>query len=1312
MNNEEKLLDYLKRVSAELGQTRERLRRAEERASEPIAIIGMACRLPGGVRSPGDLWQLVDEGRDAIGAFPTDRGWDLDALYDPDPDHAGTTYVRSGGFIDAGAFDPAFFDISPREAIAIDPQQRLLLETAWEAFENARIPPTPLLRGSATGVYVGTSGQDYWDGVVSDIPAEYEGYFGVSTAASVLAGRISYTFGFEGPAVTVDTACSSSLVAVHLAVQALRADECGLALAAGVHVLATPGAFVAFSRQRGLSPDGRCHAFSDDAEGTGWAEGVGALVLERLSEARRNGHPVLAVIRGTAINQDGASNGLTAPNGPAQERVIRAALANAGLNTADVDAVEAHGTGTALGDPIEAEALMNTYGRGGRPGSEPLRLGTLKSNIGHTMAAAGVAGVIKMVMAMRHGVLPKTLHITRPTTKVEWEGGDVSLLTESRPWEMLDDRPRRAGISAFGVSGTNAHVVLEQASPVQAAAEQAADVQTTADAVSPSWLLSSKTADGLRGQAARLAAHVTARPELRAEEVAWSLAATRTHFPHRAVLLGRNRDELIAAATALAEDSPSPAIVQGKAQFGGKTVFVFPGQGTQWTGMGLDLLNTSPVFAKRITECDTALRPYTNWSLLEALHHPIERVDILQPTLFAIMTALADLWQSHGIHPDAVIGHSQGEIAAAHIAGALTLNDAARIVALRSQALRQLTGHGTMASLSLPAHTATQLITPWTGQLTIAALNGPQTTIISGDTQAIDQLLTHCQKTGTHAQKINVDYASHSPHIETIRDRILNDLTPITPQQTHTPWYSTLHNTWLTGTEADATYWYNNLRQPVTFHPAITTLINQNHHHFIETSPHPVLTTPITDTAPTATATETLRRNHGTHTQITTALAHLHTHGHPTPWKNHLTPTPTTDLPTYHFQHKNHWLAPSSTTAADKPDGSGRRALEAPSEDFVERLARLDDAARRSAVVDMVLGQAAAALGHSDPGAVERTRPFPELGFDSLAGVDLRNRLNRLTRLELRSTVVFDHPTPAALAEHVGDLLLDGVATSSPAEAGSSASDMISELFRTAIREGKADTGDQLLLNVARLRPMFSDASRIQDPPSPLPLASGTGKLRLVCVNPITPNTGAHIYYRFAALWPGDERISALPAPGFGTGELLPADAKALVSLQTRMVLDHVGDDPFVLLGTSSGGMLSHCIAHNLCELGQAPRAVAMLDTYTLGHAYLKMGREEFLEAIYDRSYSAVSIDNTRLSAYIWLSELFADWNPQPSPIPTLLVRATEPLLPGLGESEWQTRLDAASTLIDVPGDHFSMMDEHAGTTARAVHDWLERTIK
>ncbi|WP_157420664.1 type I polyketide synthase, partial [Actinomadura kijaniata] len=861
---------------------------------EPIAIVGMACRYPGGATSPEALWRLVAEGTDAIGEFPTDRGWDLDSLFDPDPERRGTTYTRFGGFLpDLGAFDAEFFGISPREALAMDPQQRLLLETSWETFENAGLDPETL-RGSRTGVFTGTNGQDYLTLVYGN--EDLDGYLITGNAASIVSGRLAYTFGLEGPAISVDTACSSSLVALHLAIQALRNGECDLALAGGVSVMATPASFIDFSRQRGLAPDGRSKSFAAAADGTGWGEGVGLLLVERLSDARRNGHQILAVVRGSAVNQDGRSSQLSAPNGPSQQRVIRQALANAGLTPAEVDAVEAHGTGTRLGDPIEANALLATYGQ---DREQPLLLGSIKSNIGHSAAAAGVAGIIKMVEAMRHGVLPRTLHVDEPSPHVDWDAGRVELLTDNRDWPELD-RPRRAAVSSFGISGTNAHVILEQApetDPDPASAEPEEHTGPMA------WLLSARTEAALRDQAERLLEHLETNPDLNPAAVAATLA-TRTAFPRRVAVIGDDATGLTEALRAFTLHQPHPQLIEGTAT-AGKTVFVFPGQGSQWAGMGLELMQSSPVFAEHLRACDEALRPHTGWSLLEVLGDAsaLERVDVVQPALFSIMVSLARLWQHHGVHPDAVIGHSQGEIAAAHIAGALSLNDAAKIVALRSQAIRTHNRNGAMAAIPLPADQI-----PTGDGISIAAINSPTTTIVSGDTDAVAALVN----AHPGAKTIPVDYASHSPHVQPLQEQILTALADITPTTPDIPIHSTVQGA---NPEAlfDARYWYDNLRNTVQFHPTLTTLLGTGHTRFIEISAHPVLTTAIQDN-PNAIAIGTLRRNHGTPTQFLHALATARVHGITT---NPLHPTnphaPHTPLPTYPFQHQRYWLTPTTT---------------------------------------------------------------------------------------------------------------------------------------------------------------------------------------------------------------------------------------------------------------------------------------------------------------------------------------------------------------------------------------------------------------
>jgi rifamycin polyketide synthase module 7/8 len=930
MADEVQLRDYLKRAIGDARDARKRLREVEEQAREPIAIVGMACRYPGGVSSPEELWHVVANGVDTVAGFPTDRGWDLDGLFDPDPDRPGTSYTSQGGFLHgAGLFDAGFFGISPREALAMDPQQRLLLETSWEAMERAGVDPYSW-RGADVGVFTGLSAQGYGAGSGRQVAPELEGFAGTGAAPCIATGRVSYVFGFEGPAVTVDTGCSSSLVAMDLAVQALRRGECSAALAGGAMVMAQPGSFLSFSRQRGLAADGRCKAYADGADGMGLAEGVGVVLLERLSVARERGHRVLAVLRGIAVNQDGASNGLTAPNGPSQQRVIRAALANAGLSAADVDVVEGHGTGTVLGDPIEAQALLATYGRDRDP-ARPLWLGSVKSNIGHTQAAAGVAGVIKMVEALRHGVLPATLHVDAPTAEVDWSAGAVELLTEARPWPR-GERPRRAGVSSFGISGTNAHLIIEEApeEPAQAAPEQP-------DAVVP-LVVSARSTGALAGQAGRLAAYLeTGAAPLPA--VAGALVSGRALLDERAVLVAGSTGEALAGLGALARGEAAPGLVTGGAATPGKVVWVFPGQGSQWVGMGRELLESSPVFAKRIAECADALAPWIDWSLVDVLRGDaapgtLDRVDVVQPASFAVMVGLASVWSSVGVVPDAVVGHSQGEIAAACVAGALSLADAARVVALRSQAIAtKLSGRGGMASVALSEDEAVARLRPWADRVEVAAVNSPSSVVVAGDAQALDEALDALAGQDVRVRRVAVDYASHSRHVEDIRDTLAETLAGITAQAPTVPFRSTVTGGWIRDAGVvDGDYWYRNLRNQVRFGPAVADLVAAGYRVFVEVSAHPVLVQPISETVDDAdvVATGTLRRDDGGVRRLLTSAAELFVRGVAVDWTGVLPPvTGHPDLPTYAFDHQHFWLRTedSATDAASLGQSAAEHPL-------------------------------------------------------------------------------------------------------------------------------------------------------------------------------------------------------------------------------------------------------------------------------------------------------------------------------------------------------------------------------------------------
>ncbi|QKW65461.1 type I polyketide synthase [Streptomyces sp. NA03103] len=883
--------------------------------NDAIAIIGIGCRFPGGITTPEQLWQLLTEERHAITDFPTNRGWP-DNLHHPDPTHPGTTYTRKGGFLhDADQFDAHFFGISPREALAMDPQQRSLLETAWHTLEHAGIDPTTL-HGTDTGVFVGMMYHDYAP-AAGQMPTDLEGLLLTGNLGSVLSGRLAYQFGFTGPALTLDTACSSSLVALHTATQALRNNECTLALAGGTTIMATPGTFIEFSRLQGLSPDGHCRSFSAHANGTGWSEGTALLLLEPLTQAQRNNHTVHAVIRATATNQDGPSNGLTAPNGQAQQRLIHHTLTTAHLTPHDIDAIEAHGTATPLGDPIEVQALHTVYGQ---DRTRPLWLGSLKSNLGHTQAAAGAAGVIKMIQALHHNLLPKTLHTDQPTPHIDWNNTPLQLLTQPQPWPHNPHRPRRAAISSFGISGTNAHLILEEPPPPPP------PQQPTTLPITP-YILTAKTPTALHTHAHHLTQHPTHHPPTHTAHT----LATRTHHPHRAVILTPDPTTLTTTLHHLTTNQPHPHLTTGE---GGaprrKPVFVFPGQGSQWIGMARELLDSSPVFAQRMADCARALAPHVDWDLTAVVSGAEgaaeqDRVDVVQPALFAVMVSLAAVWRSYGVEPAAVVGHSQGEIAAACVAGILSLEDAARVVALRSRALLRLTGGGGMMSVPLPRTEVDRWLTRWKGTLSVAAVNGPLSTVVSGASDALGALHGELTEAGVKARTIPVDYASHSAQVEQVRDELARLLGEIEPRPAEVPLLSTVTGDWLTDGEADAEYWYRNLRETVRLEDAVRTLLRERYDAFLEMSPHPVLAVGIEETAEAAGADAvvvgSLRRDQGGLAHLLSSVARAFVRGVDVDWARLFDGTGArhVDLPLYPFERQRYWIDPPRAATAAGP---------------------------------------------------------------------------------------------------------------------------------------------------------------------------------------------------------------------------------------------------------------------------------------------------------------------------------------------------------------------------------------------------------
>jgi amino acid adenylation domain-containing protein len=913
-------LDHAAFGSRAQAAMKPRARRASREADEAIAIVSMACRLPGDVTTPEEYWRLLDEGRDVITPFPSDRGWDVAALYDPDPDAAGKTYLTRGAFLtDIDRFDAGFFGINAREAIGMEPQQRLLLEVAWEAIERAGLKAEALSE-SQTGVYIGSMGASEYRPF--DALESLDGYAGTGSAASVMSGRLAYTLGLVGPAMTIDTACSSSLVALHLACQALRQGDCDRALVGGVQLMLTPFEFVEFSRVRGLPRDGRCKAFSAAADGAGLSEGCGVVVLERLSDALKSERKILAVVRGSAVNQDGRSQGLTAPNGPSQEQVIRRALELSCLSPTDIDAIEAHGTGTPLGDPIEVGALTAVFSQD--RAHRPLYLGSSKSNLAHSQAAAGVVGLMKMVLALVHERLPKTLHAEEPSPHIDWAASGLSLLTEAVDWKR-GDRVRRAGVSSFGISGTNAHVVIEEA-PEPRATTPAADDRTQPLLL----LLSAKSDRALRDQAARLEAYLDYAPDISPSDVAHTLAVERTAFERRALVIAKTREEIKEGLEAISSGEKSPRVVRGVARTQGKVVFVCPGQGSEWQEMARGLLGASSVFAEQIRLAERALAPHFETPLLPMLQGELgadwmEKVDHVQPALWSVMIGLAAMWRSFGVEADAVIGTSQGEIAAAVISGALSLEEGARIVGRRSRLLKRIVGKGGMAAVELaPEALEERIRARYAGRLSVGVINGPQSIVVSGDREAIEDLVGELEREGIFVKQLAAARvaAGHSQQVEPLKEELLWELEGLSPKPARVPFFSTVRADLLTGVELDARYWYDNMREPVRLSDACARLLESGHRFFIELSPHALLRVALEESFEHAGVPGawigSLRRGEGGLDRLLSSLADIHARGLPIDLERVLPPGRSVDLPTYAFDRESYWL---KTTKDNKDAG-------------------------------------------------------------------------------------------------------------------------------------------------------------------------------------------------------------------------------------------------------------------------------------------------------------------------------------------------------------------------------------------------------
>jgi acyl transferase domain-containing protein/acyl-CoA synthetase (AMP-forming)/AMP-acid ligase II/surfactin synthase thioesterase subunit len=1297
--------------------------------SDPIAIVGMACRYPGRVRSPEDLWEVVASGVDAVSTFPTDRGWNLAQLYDQDPDHAGTTYTREGGFLDGVAeFDAGFFRISPREALAMDPQHRLLLETTWETLERAGIDPTTL-RGSATGVFTGVMYNDYGGRFLSGAPKELEGYLGTGSAGSLASGRVSYAFGFEGPALSVDTACSSSLVALHLAVNALRRGECDLVLAGGVTVMATPNTFIQFSRQRGMSADGRCKSFAQSADGAGWSEGVGVLLLEKLSDARRHAHPVLALVRGTAVNQDGASNGLTAPNGPAQQRVIRAALADAHLSPADVDVVEAHGTGTRLGDPIEAQALLATYGQS-RTADRPLWLGSIKSNIGHSQAAAGVAGVIKMVMAMRQGVVPRTLHVDEPTREVEWSTGAVRVAFDVHGWPQRD-QPRRAGVSAFGISGTNAHVILEEAPsadpvPDRWPANEPRPV-VTRHAVYP-WILSGQNPEALCDQANRLREFVTAHPDTDTADLGWSLLNTRALFDHRAVVVAADRAQAVKELRALAAGRSAPGVVTGVSPGAGGSSGVgvlFTGQGAQRAGMGQELCAAFPVYADAFdavcVELDRCLAGHAEHALREVvfaragseLAGLLDRTLYTQAGLFAFEVALFRLVQFWGVRPDVLVGHSIGELSAAHVAGVLSLPDAAALIAARGRLMQSLPEGGVMVAVAAPEQHVRGML-QGRERVSIAAVNSPGSVVVSGTQDAVGAVVSELAAQGHKSRRLVVSHAFHSPLVDPMLEQFREVAQGLRYLPPAIPIISTVTGR-LAGAQelSSPQYWVRQVRQTVRFADAVSSLQQQTVSALLELGPDGVLTAMAQDSLGEQSGLFTValtRRDRPEPVTAITALAELFVRGVRVNWTSLLPGTGRRImLPTYPFQRQRFWLDATTSTGNMAPASSesATSVAEPPNSELAQRLARLDTAIQLAVLTDLVRDEAAVVLGHTSSDQIAVSGTFKDAGFDSLTAVDLRNRLTKATGQQLSATLIYDYETPEAVARQ----LLSGIDIDGKTRPRPEQHLTLGGIYSKLAMRGKIKEMGMLAVGVAALRDTFDGVATFGRGARVLQLSHGDHAPHIICFPSLVALPGEMQYDRLSSYFQDMSDLSVVIAPGYKPDEPLASSIDALADVLAEATLRCAQGKPFALLGHSSGGLLAHAVGTHLEASGVQPMSVVLLDTFIPDSVSPQLSKALIYEIVARRPMFVGNFDDSGITVMMTYLQMFHEWQPQPLAAPTLVVRPKEGISGSpdepIARQEWRTHWPLEHIETEVPGDHFTMNVEHAHTTAEAVRGWL-----
>lgn len=1293
--------------------------------NEPVAVIGVGCRFPGDIDGPERLWDFLTEKKCAITAYP-DRGFT----------NAGT-FAESGGFLkDVAGFDNRFFDIPPDEALRMDPQQRLLLEVSWEALEHAGIIPESL-RLSRTGVFVGVSSTDYVGLVSASAQQKSTIWDNTGGSSSIIANRISYFLDIQGPSIVIDTACSSSLVAVHLACRSLSTWDCDIALVGGTNVLISPEPWGGFREAGILSQTGCCHAFDKSADGMVRGEGCGVIVLQRLSDARLEGRRILAILTGSAVNQDGKSNGIMAPNPSAQIGVLENACKSARVDPLEIGYVEAHGTGTSLGDRIEAHALGMVFGRK-RPGSGPLMIGSIKPNIGHLEGAAGIAGLIKAVLMVERGSLLPSGGFTEPNPAIPFTELGLRVVDELQEWPVVAGRPRRAGVSSFGFGGTNAHVIVEEAGSVGAdTVSGRADVGGSGGGV-VAWVISGKTASALAAQAGRLGRYVRARPALDVVDVGYSLVSTRSVFDHRAVVVGQTRDELLAGLAGVVAGRPEAGVVCGVGKPAGKTAFVFAGQGSQWLGMGSELYAAYPVFAEALDAVVDELDRHLRYPLRDVIwghdQDLLNTTEFAQPALFAVEVALYRLVMSWGVRPGLVLGHSVGELAAAHVAGALCLPDAAMLVAARGRLMQALPAGGAMFAVQAREDE----VAPMLGHdVSIAAVNGPASVVISGAHDAVSAIADRLRGQGRRVHRLAVSHAFHSALMEPMIAEFTAVAAELSVGLPTIPVISNVTGQLVADDFASADYWARHIRAVVRFGDSVRSAHCAGASRFIEVGPGGGLTSLIEASLADAqiVSVPTLRKDRPEPVSVMTAAAQGFVSGMGLDWASVFSGyrPKRVELPTYAFQHQKFWLAPapsvSDPTAAGQIGASDGGAELLASSGFAARLAGRSADEQLAAAIEVVCEHAAAVLGRDGAAGLDAGQAFADSGFNSLSAVELRNRLTAVTAVTLPATAIFDHPTPTELAQYL-ITQIDGHGSSAAAAANPAERiDALTDVFLQACDAGRDADGWKMVALASNTRERMSSPVRNNVSKNVALLADGISDVVVICIPTLTVLSDQREYRDIANAMTGRHSVYSLTLPGFDSSDALPQNADMIVETVSNAIIDVVGGScRFVLSGYSSGGVLAYALCSHLSVKHQRnPLGVALIDTYLPSQIANPSMNEGFSPNDTGKGLSREVIrvarmlnrlTATRLTAAATYAAIFQAWEPGRSMAPVLNIVAKDRIatVENLREeriNRWRTAAaEAAYSVAEVPGDHFGMMSTSSEAIATEIHDWISGLVR